>query len=68
MNDTDTKFIMEEEIKEEKNENDSNYGGDLLFSAANNDVLFFTKLITINHIEITIYHFLLILIKINKHK
>ena len=30
MNDSDTKFIMEEEIGEEKNENDSNDGGDLL--------------------------------------
>ena len=35
MNDSDTKFIMEEEIEEEKNENDRNYGGDLLFSDAN---------------------------------
>ena len=30
MKDSDTKFIMEKEIGEEKNENDSNDGGDLL--------------------------------------
>ena len=30
MNDSDTKFIMEEKIAEEKIENDSNYAGDLL--------------------------------------
>ena len=29
MNDSDNEFIIEEEIAEEKNENDSNYGGDL---------------------------------------
>ena len=29
MNDSDNEFIIKEEIAEEKNENDSNYGGDL---------------------------------------
>ena len=31
MDDSDTEFIMEEEIAEEKNENYSNDGGDFLF-------------------------------------
>ena len=35
MNDSDTEFIMEEEIAEEKNENNSNDGGDLLVPDAN---------------------------------
>ena len=35
MNDSDTKFIMEEEIAEEKNENDSNDAGDLLVPSDN---------------------------------
>ena len=35
MNDPDTKFIMEEQIAEEKNENDSNDAGDLLVPDAN---------------------------------
>ena len=35
MNDSDTEFIMEEEIIEKKNENDGNNGGDLLVPDAN---------------------------------
>ena len=35
MNDSDTEFIMEEEITEKKNENDGNNGGDLLVPDAN---------------------------------
>ena len=35
MNNSDTEFIMEEEIGEEKFENDSNDGGDLLAPDAN---------------------------------
>ena len=35
MNDSDTEFILEEEIAEEKNENYSNDGGDLLVPDAN---------------------------------
>ena len=35
MNDSDTEFIMEEEITKEKNENDSNDGGDSLLPDAN---------------------------------
>ena len=35
MNDSDTEFIMEEEITKEKNENDSNDGGDFLLPDAN---------------------------------
>ena len=35
MNDSDTEFIMEEEIAEEKNENSSNDGGDLFVPDAN---------------------------------
>ena len=35
MNDSDTKFIMEEEIAVEKNENNSNDGGDLLVPDTN---------------------------------
>ena len=35
MNYSDTEFIMEEEIAEEKNENDDNDGGDVLVPDAN---------------------------------
>ena len=35
MNDSDTEFIMEEEITEKKNENNGNDGGDLLVPDAN---------------------------------